>query len=44
MMKAGAPVFNLPGAFPALIENRFPTPCHQCVVVETETVHRRALH
>ena len=34
MMKAGAPVFNLPGAFPALIENRFPTPCHQCVVVE----------
>ena len=34
MMGAGAPVFNLKGAFPYLIENRFPTPCHQCVVME----------
>lgn len=34
MMKEGAPVFNLPGAFPYLIDNRFPTPCHQCVVME----------
>ena len=34
MMKEGAPVFNLKGAFPYLIENKFPTPCHQCVVIE----------
>lgn len=34
MMKAGAPVFNLKSAFPYLIDNRFPTPCYQCVVME----------
>lgn len=34
MMKEGAPVFNLRSAFPYLIDNRFPTPCHQCVVME----------
>ncbi len=34
MMKEGAPIFNLKSAFPYLIENRFPTPCHQCVVME----------
>lgn len=34
MMKKGAPVFNLKGAFPYLINNTFPTPCHQCVVME----------
>ncbi len=34
MMKQGAPVFNLKSAFPYLIENKFPTPCHQCVVME----------
>ena len=34
MMKDGAPVFNLKSAFPYLIENKFPTPCHQCVVME----------
>lgn len=34
MMKEGAPVFNLKSAFPYLIENRFPTPCYQCVVME----------
>lgn len=34
MMKAGAPVFNLKSAFPYLIDNRFPTPCYQCVVIE----------
>ncbi len=34
MMKAGAPVFNLKSAFPYLINNNFPTPCHQCVVIE----------
>lgn len=34
MMKEGVPVFNLKSAFPYLIDNRFPTPCHQCVVVE----------
>lgn len=34
MMKEGAPVFNLKSAFPYLVENRFPTPCRQCVVLE----------
>ncbi|MBQ9987695.1 MAG: radical SAM protein, partial [Erysipelotrichales bacterium] len=34
MMKQGAPVFNLKSAFPYLINNTFPTPCHQCVVIE----------
>ncbi|RKI79087.1 radical SAM protein [bacterium 0.1xD8-71] len=34
MMEEGAPVFNLKSAFPYLIDNRFPTPCYQCVVME----------
>ena len=34
MMDSGAPIFNLRSAFPYLIDNRFPTPCHQCVVME----------
>lgn len=34
MMAAGMPVFNLKSAFPYLIDNRFPTPCYQCVVIE----------
>ena len=34
MMKEGAPVFNLKSAFPYLINNNFPTPCYQCVVME----------
>ncbi|MBR4896428.1 MAG: radical SAM protein [Clostridia bacterium] len=34
MMKEKVPVFNLKSAFPYLIDNRFPTPCHQCVVIE----------
>lgn len=34
MMEEGAPVFNLRTAFPYLVDNRFPTPCHQCVVIE----------
>ena len=34
MMDEGAPVFNLKSAFPYLIDNRFPTPCRQCVVIE----------
>ena len=34
MMKQGAPVFNLKSAFPYLIDNTFPTPCRQCVVME----------
>ncbi len=33
-MKEGAPVFNLKSAFPYLVSNSFPTPCHQCVVME----------
>ena len=38
MMKQGAPVFNLRSAFPYLINNDFPTPCHQCVVIENGMV------
>ena len=34
MMKEGAPVFNLKSAFPYLVDNSFPTPCRQCVVIE----------
>lgn len=38
MMKKGAPVFNLKSAFKHLIHNTFPTPCHQCVVIENGKV------
>ena len=38
MMKTGAPVFNLKSAFKYLINNSFPTPCHQCVVIENGKV------
>ena len=34
MMAEGAPIFNLKSALPYLVDNRFPTPCHQCVVME----------
>ena len=34
MMNEGCPIFNLQSAFPYLIDNRFPTPCHQCLVIE----------
>ena len=34
MMKERTPVFNLRSAFPYLVDNSFPTPCHQCVVIE----------
>lgn len=30
----GAPVFNLKSALPHLVDNSFPTPCHQCLVIE----------
>lgn len=38
MMKQGAPVFNLKSAFRHLVHNTFPTPCHQCVVIENGKV------
>lgn len=34
LMREGCPIFNLRSAFPYLIDNTFPTPCHQCVVME----------
>ncbi len=34
LMDEGYPVFNLRSAFPYIIRNTFPTPCHQCVVME----------
>ena len=33
-IKKGYPVFNLKSALPYLVKNSFPTPCHQCVVIE----------
>ena len=33
-MDSGAPVFNLKSALPYLVDNSFPTPCRQCVVIE----------
>lgn len=33
-MEAGFPVFNLKSAFPYIVNNTFPTPCHQCIVLE----------
>jgi len=33
-IEAGSPVFNLKSALPYLVDNNFPTPCHQCVVSE----------
>ncbi|MGL6197693.1 MAG: radical SAM protein [Lachnospiraceae bacterium] len=34
LMEMGYPVFNLKSAFPFIVHNRFPVPCHQCVVME----------
>lgn len=34
LMDEGYPIFNLRSAFPYLIDNTFPTPCRQCVVME----------
>lgn len=34
LIDGGYPIFNLKSAFPYIIDNRFPTPCHQCVVLE----------
>ena len=34
MMTEGCPIFNLKSALPYLVENNFPTPCYQCVVME----------
>ncbi len=38
MMKEKVPVFNLKSAFPYIINNSFPTPCYQCVVIENGKV------
>ena len=34
LMDQGYPVFNLKSAFPYIVRNEFPVPCHQCVVME----------
>lgn len=34
LKRNGAPVFNLTNAFPYIVDNSFPTPCRQCVVIE----------
>ncbi|MDO4557508.1 MAG: radical SAM protein [Planctomycetia bacterium] len=35
MMERKIPVFNLKRVFPYLVHRTFPTPCHQCVVLES---------
>lgn len=34
LIDEGFPIFNLKSALPYIVENKFPTPCHQCLVVE----------
>jgi len=34
LIAEGYPVFNLKSAFPYIVDNSFPTPCYQCVVME----------
>lgn len=34
LLTCGYPIFNLKSALPYLVENTFPTPCYQCVVME----------
>ncbi len=34
MMDEGAPIFNLKASLPYLVNNTFPTPCYQCLVIE----------
>ena len=34
MMKKKVPIFNLKSSFKYLVNNSFPTPCYQCVVIE----------
>ena len=34
LINEGYPVFNLKSVFPYIVHNSFPTPCHQCVVME----------
>lgn len=38
MMDEGAPVLNLKSAFPYLINNSFPTPCHQSLIIENGNI------
>lgn len=38
MMDEECPVFNLKAAFPHLINNTFPTPCYQCLVIENDKI------
>ena len=33
-IEEGAPIFNLKSALPYLVDNTFPTPCRQCLVIE----------
>ncbi len=46
LMEEGYPVFNLRSAFTAIVRNRFPTPCYQCVVMENgeRSVCGRCVH
>lgn len=39
MIDEDIPVFNLKSAFPYIINNTFPTPCYQCVVMENGKIN-----
>ena len=34
LIKEGYPIFNLKASLPYLVNNSFPTPCYQCLVIE----------
>jgi MoaA/NifB/PqqE/SkfB family radical SAM enzyme len=34
LLDDGYPIFNLKSAFPYIVNNKFPVPCYQCIVVE----------
>jgi hypothetical protein len=34
LIDAGYPILNLKSALPYIVNNTFPTPCYQCIVVE----------
>lgn len=38
MKDEGFPIFNLKSAFPYLINNTFPTPCHQSLIIENSKI------
>jgi len=38
LLDQGLPIFNLKSTFPYLLRNKFPRPCHQCLVMENSKI------